>query len=407
MNSVREPKLNPATRLCEVIGKDSRIAIGAISGTSADGVDVVIVHLEGHGRNIKWKILANKVIPYPPELKKRILRCSEGGGVKDACLLNYAVGISFAEAILKTIDESGVKISEVDFIGSHGQTIYHMPEYVKVGNIATRCSLQVGSPAVIAEHTGLITVGDFRCRDIAAGGHGAPIIAYVDWALLTSNTVGRLVQNIGGIANVTVLPPNATLSEVYAFDTGPGNMVIDEVMRILYGVEYDVNGETARKGSINNNLLRELMNHWFIKAKPPKTASRREFGRRFAEYSIRKGLRMGISKEDIVATVTALTVASIVYNYDRFILRSPFHKYREVIVSGGGTKNKFIMERLRDELRKRGLRLLTHEDLGIDSKFKESLGMAILAHEALSGIPNNVPRATGARKAVVMGLIAL
>ncbi len=407
VNGLVESRLNLAMRLSEVMSRDSRIAVGAMSGTSADGVDVVVVRLEGHGRNIKWKILASRVVPYPLELKKRILMCSEGGRVKDVCLLNYVVGISFARAILRTIDESGIRVSEVDFIGSHGQTVYHMPEYIKIGDIATRCSLQVGSPAVIAEHTGLITVGDFRCRDVAAGGHGAPIIAYVDWALLTSSEVGRLVQNIGGIANVTVLPPNATLSEVYAFDTGPGNMVIDEVMRILYGVECDVDGETARRGNVSNSLLRELMNHWFIKAKPPKTAGRREFGRRFAEYAIRKGLKMGISKEDIVATVTALTVESIVYNYDRFVLRSHSHRYREVIVGGGGTKNRFIMERLRDELRKRGLRLLTHEDLGIDSKFKESLGMAILAHEALSGIPNNVPKATGAKKAVVMGLIAL
>jgi len=363
--------------------------------------------LKGHGRNIRWRILASRVIPYPPELKKRVLRCSEGGSVEDVCLLNYVVGISFARAIMRTLDESGIKKSEVDLVGSHGQTVYHMPEYLKVGDIETRCSLQVGSPAVIAEHVGLITVGDFRCRDIAVGGHGAPIISYVDWALLTSDRTGRLVQNIGGIANVTVLPPRATLSEVYAFDTGPGNMVIDEVMRILYGVEYDVDGETARRGNVDGNLLRELMDHWFIKAKPPKTAGRREFGRRFAEYAIRKGLKIGLSKQDIVATVTALTVESIVYNYDRFVLRSSSRKYTEVIVGGGGTKNRFIMERLRDELKERGLRLLTHEDLGIDSKFKESLGMAILAHEALSGIPNNVPKATGAKKAVVMGLIAL
>lgn len=402
-----EPNVNLASRLHQVMSKDSRIVVGSMSGTSADGVDVVIVHLKGHGRNIRWRILASRVIPYPPELKKRVLRCSEGGSVEDVCLLNYVVGISFARAIMRTLDESGIKKSEVDLVGSHGQTVYHMPEYLKVGDIETRCSLQVGSPAVIAEHVGLITVGDFRCRDIAVGGHGAPIISYVDWALLTSDRTGRLVQNIGGIANVTVLPPRATLSEVYAFDTGPGNMVIDEVMRILYGVEYDVDGETARRGNVDSNLLRELMDHWFIKAKPPKTAGRREFGRRFAEYAIRKGLKIGLSKQDIVATVTALTVESIVYNYDRFVLRSSSRKYTEVIVGGGGTKNRFIMERLRDELKERGLRLLTHEDLGIDSKFKESLGMAILAHEALSGIPNNVPKATGAKKAVVMGLIAL
>lgn len=387
--------------------KENRLVVGAMSGTSADGVDVVVVNLEGHGRNIRWRLVAKEIVPYPIDIKKKILASSERGGVRDACLLNYVIGFLFAKAIMSVMASSGISTSDVDAVGSHGQTVYHMPEYKEIGDIASRCSLQLGNPAVIAETTGLITVGDFRSRDIAAGGHGAPIIAYVDWALLTSNNTGRLIQNIGGIANVTVLPPNADLSEVYAFDTGPGNMVIDEVMRFLYGVEFDASGTTAMEGDVSYTLLEELMENRFIKAPPPKTAGRQEFGRRFAEFVIKRGNRLGLSKKDIVATVTMLTVKSIVYNYDKYILKSFGKKFSEVILGGGGVKNKFILRELEKELRKRDLKLLTHEDVGIESKYKEALGMSVLAHEALSGIPNNVPGATGASRRVVMGLIAL
>lgn len=399
--------MNLALRLYQVMNKESRLIIGAMSGTSADGVDVVVVSLEGHGRSIKWRLISKGVLPYPTDVKRRILYSSERGCAEEICVLSFVIGHLFSKAIIEVLESSAISTSEVDAIGSHGQTIYHMPEYTKVGNTLTRCSLQIGNLSVIAENTGLITVGDFRSRDVAAGGHGAPIIAYVDWALLTSKTVGRLVQNIGGIANVTVLPPNASLSEVYAFDTGPGNMVIDEVMRTLFATDLDVDGTTAAKGSPSDALLEELMNHWFIKAPPPKTAGRREFGRSFANYVIKKGFRMGLTKEDIVATVSMLTVKSIVYNYDKYVLKNPKRRFSEVILGGGGVRNKFIVRELERELRKRGLRLLLHEELGVDSKFKEALGMAVLTHEALSGIPNNVPRATGARKAVVMGLIAL
>ncbi|MCX8184507.1 MAG: anhydro-N-acetylmuramic acid kinase [Sulfolobales archaeon] len=398
---------NPIQRLLQVISEDRRLIIGVISGTSADGVDVVVVDLENHGRSIKWRFISKGVVPYPLEMKKRILLSSEVGSVEDVCILNYAVGRFFARAIATVLEDSGINPSEVDAIGSHGQTVYHMSEYVSIENIVTRCTLQLGNLSVIAEDTGVITVGDFRSRDIAAGGQGAPIIAYVDWALLTSNNTGRLIQNIGGIANVTVLPPNADLSEVYAFDTGPGNMVIDEVMRILYGVEFDLNGSEAMDGNVSPKLLNELMAHDFIYSPPPKTAGRREFGRRFTEYAIKKGLSLGLSKKDIVATISMFTVKSIVYNYDKYVLKNSEKKFSEVVLGGGGTRNRFIVRELEKELKKRGLKLLSHEELGIDSKYKEALGMAVLAHETLSGISNNVPKATGALKQVVMGLIAM
>jgi len=399
--------LDPARRLVELMGRDRRVIAGAMSGTSADGVDVVVVELEGHGRGIRWRVITQGVVPYDQELRRAVLRTSEGGTCRDVCVLHFAVGQYFARVVAEVLEVGGVKVGEVDAVGSHGQTVYHMPEYVRVDRVSTRCTLQVGHPAVIAEHLSLPVVGDFRVRDVAAGGQGAPIIAYVDWALLSDPRTGRLVQNIGGIANVTVLPPGAGLGEVYAFDTGPGNMVIDEAMRVLYGLDYDEGGSTASRGSPDGRLLEELMRHPFVRAPPPKTAGRREFGRRFVERVVRRGLSLGLSKEDVVATLTTFVVRSIVYNYDRYVLRRYRGRISEVVLGGGGARNRYLVRELERELREKGIRLITHEELGVDPKYKEALGMAVLAHEALSGIPNNVPRATGARRQVVMGVIAL
>jgi len=264
----------------------------------------------------------------------------------------------------------------------------------------------LGSVQVIAERTGLITIGNFRVRDIAAGGQGAPIIAYVDYSLLSDPEKGRLVQNIGGIANVTVLPKNPEIEDIYAFDTGPGNSLIDFTVNILYPeLSYDPDGEIASKGSCDEEILRELMANEYITRPPPKTTGREVFSRSLAKKIIEKGLSKGLSKDDLVATVTMFTVKSIIKNYDLFIL--PRVKVEEVIVGGGGVRNKTLIKYFEEELRKRGLKMLKHEDFGIDSKIKEALGMAILAHTTLSGIPNNVPGATGAKRSVVMGEIAL
>jgi len=243
-------------------------------------------------------------------------------------------------------------------------------------------------------------------RDIAVGGQGAPIIAYVDYTILAHPSIGRAVQNIGGIANVTVIPPNASIDDVYAFDTGPGNTLIDYAVSTLYrDLSYDPGGEIASRGSPDEEILEELMGHPFISAPPPKTTGREVFGKDMVLRVIEKARSKGLSKEDIVATLTMFTVKSIVHNYKLYVL--PRGGIREVIVGGGGTRNKTLMKWLEEELKRLGLRVALHEDLGIDSKIKEALGMAILAHETLSGVPNNVPGATGARKKVVMGEIAL
>jgi len=394
-------------RLRHISELDDRLVVGLMSGTSADGVDAVLAELRGHGRGMRFRIIGKHLRPYPSELRRAVLRYLETGDAKSTCVLNFAIAREFASAVNELLGGLGIDRREVHLVASHGQTVYHAPRCASVNGIRERCTLQLGSVAVIAEYTGVLTVGDFRVRDVAAGGEGAPIIAYVDYALLSHPRRGRAVQNIGGIANVTVLPPNPRLGDVYAFDTGPGNMMIDEAVRILTRgeLQYDVDGGLASRGTVDEQLLEKLMQHPFVRAPPPKTTGREEFGRHFTQRVVEEGLRRGLRPEDIVATLTAFTVKSIVYNYDRYVL--PRVRIEEVVVGGGGVRNRVLMEMLRQELRQRGIRLVTHEELGIDSKFKEALGMAVLGHEALSGVPNNVPGATGAGRRVVMGVFAL
>ncbi|MGB9718607.1 MAG: anhydro-N-acetylmuramic acid kinase [Thermoproteota archaeon] len=395
-----------ARRLVDKIFSEERVVAGLMSGTSADGVDIVIVKIRGFGRDVKYEVLHKDTVPYPGELKRYILDSVEQGSVRDVCLLNHLVSEAFSDALKNSLGASRISLNDIDLVGSHGQTLHHFPEYVSVGGFSSRCSLQLGSVQVIAERTGLTTIGNFRARDIAAGGQGAPIIAYVDYSLLSDPVKGRLVQNIGGIANVTVLPRNPETKDVYAFDTGPGNSLIDFTVGMLYPeLPHDPGGEIASKGSCDEEILRGLMAHEYITRPPPKTTGREVFSRSFAKRIIEKGLGKGLSKEDLVATVTMFTVKSIVKNYDLFIL--PKTRVEEVIVGGGGVRNKTLMKHFEEELRRRGLRMLKHEDVGIDSKVKEALGMAILAHATLSGVPNNIPGATGAERSVVMGEIAL
>ncbi len=398
--------VNPVKRLIDIAMRETRIVAGLMSGTSADGVDIAIMEITGSGRGVKYRILGKGVEKYPSGLRSMILRTLDSGGLHDVCALNFLIARFFAKAFENTREVLGIKRGEIDLVGSHGQTVYHFPEFIRIDDLVSRCTLQLGSVQVVAEDTGIITIGNFRVRDIAAGGMGAPIIAYVDYALLSSPNTGRAIQNIGGIANVTVLPPDPSIDSIYAFDTGPGNSLIDYAVSILYGdMEYDPDGEIASRGSPDPEILEELMGHPFIRAPPPKTTGREVFGKSLVLRVIERARAKGLSREDIVATLTMYTVESIIYNYKEYIL--PRVKIGEVIVGGGGTRNKTMMGWLRKHLESLGLRVLVHEDLGIDSKIKEAMGMALLAHETLNGVPNNVPGATGALRRVVMGEIAL
>jgi anhydro-N-acetylmuramic acid kinase len=331
-----------------------------------------------------------------------VLHACLHGTVAEICELNFLLGEFFARAALTVIRQANRKPSQITAVGSHGQTIHHLP------NAKTPSTLQIGEPCVIAERTGITTVGDFRVRDMAAGGQGAPLVPYADWALFTHDQRPRIIQNIGGIGNLTLLPPRAELDDVVAFDTGPGNMVIDAAVTALSRGKqtFDRNGRLAAAGQTSPELLADCMKHPFIRRDLPKTTGREEFGEMFLSWLLARARRRRLTDADIVATVTEFTAASIANAYRRFVL--PKLNARDlaklqIILGGGGVKNPTLVRLLFEHI---GVgTLCTHEDFGIPSSAKEPLAFAILAHETLLGKPGNVPAVTGARRAVALGKI--
>ena len=386
-------------KLLEITGKKKRKVIGLMSGTSADGVDAALVEIEGCGLNTKVRLVEFITYRLSEGVRQGIFKAflPSSFSVEDVCELNFMIGDDFAEAALAVISRAGLDASEVDLIGSHGQTICHLP----YGDIPS--TLQIGEPAVIANRTGIVTVGDFRVADVAAGGQGAPLVPYVDFLLLRDNEKSRAIQNIGGIGNVTVLPAGGGLEEILAFDTGPGNMIIDEIMVIITeGKErYDRDGEMASQGVPNKALLQKLLSHLFILRPPPKTTGREEFGAHFAREIFNEARQRRISDVDLLATVTAYTAECIYQNYERFIL--PEYNIAEILVSGGGLRNLTLMKLL--EKRFYPIPVRSVEDFGLMSDAKEAIAFAVLANETINGNPGNVPSATGAERPVVLGKI--
>ena len=379
-----------------------QLIVGLMSGTSADGIDAVVAEIAGSGRQLRARVLAHTHQPFSPVMRRRILHLCLHGTVAEICELNFALGEHFARAALAAIRQAKRKPVDIAAIGSHGQTIHHLP------NARMPSTLQIGEPAVIAERTGITTVADFRVRDMAAGGQGAPLVPYADWALFTDKTKPRIVQNIGGIGNLTFLPPRAELDQVIAFDTGPGNMVMDALVTALTRgrQSFDRDGRWAARGHVSDKLLAEMMAHPFLRRRPPKTTGREEFGEMFLSRMLASARRLRLRPEDMVATATAFTAETIADAYRRFVfpkLTAAERAALQIILGGGGAKNPT----LRDMLARRiGMgTLLTHEDFGIANAAKEALAFAILAHETLLGRPGNVPSATGARRAVVLGKI--
>jgi anhydro-N-acetylmuramic acid kinase len=395
-------------RLLEIISKGKRKVVGLMSGTSADGVDAALVEIEGCGLDTDIRLIEFDTRPFPKDVQNRIFElfssasrnqsvASSTCSVRDVCEMNFVLGDIFAQAALDVIAQAGLRTSEVDLIGSHGQTICHLPDS------SIRSTLQIGEPAVIAQRTGIVTVGDFRVADVAAGGQGAPLVPYVDFLLFRDSEKSRAIQNIGGISNVTVLPAGGNMEDILAFDTGPGNMVIDETVRIVTDAQrdYDHNGAMASKGVPSSNLLRELLSHPFLRSPPPKTTGREEFGTHFARELVDKARKSGISDVDLIATVTAYTAECIYQNYEQFIL--PEYDISEILVSGGGLHNVKLMDLLRAKFNSVSVRSV--EDFGLVSDAKEAVAFAVLANETVNGNPGNVPGATGAKYPVVLGKI--
>ncbi|MEW9096046.1 MAG: anhydro-N-acetylmuramic acid kinase AnmK [Clostridiaceae bacterium] len=383
-------------KLIKLYNKDKKLVVGLMSGTSLDGIDCALVQIEGNGINTKIKPMYFDNLPMPDDIRREILQCCsvENSNVEKICRLNFNLGELFAHAVISLCNKNKIELSHIDLIGSHGQTIYHIPQ---------NSTLQIGELSVIAERTNIPVIGDFRVRDVAAGGHGAPLVPYPEYLLYRSKNKTRILQNIGGIGNATILPKNATLDQVIAFDTGPGNMIIDRVVFELTNGEkgFDKDGGIARKGKVHKKILDDMMNHPYMKTLPPKTTGREVFGVDYTKRLLDKCSSMNLCKEDIVATITAFTVESIAYHYEKYV----FNKYHvdEVIIGGGGSYNNTLISMLEQRLPM--ISIKTQEDFGYFSDAKEAIAFAILANEAIHGNYNNVPSVTGAKHPVIMGKI--
>ena len=379
------------------------IVAGVMSGTSADGINVALVQLSARGRGgPRHTLLAHSEYPFPAPVRRAILGMmnAELARVADLARLNFLLGELYAEAVIRTARKYRVKI---DLVGCHGQTLYHQGTADRFLGRKLAVTWQTGEGAVVAARLGVPVVSDFRPADMAAGGKGAPLVPFLDYLLYRDPRVGRIAQNIGGIANLTAIAAGASLGQVVAFDTGPGNMVIDAAMEDLFGKHYDRDGRIAGTGRVLDGVIARLLRAPFFRQKPPRTAGREEFGREYVSRFLQ--LCRGASKADIVATSTALTARSIVDAVRRFVLRTP-HRYREMIVSGGGTKNPTLMAMLHGELDALGLTLRFSDEFGIPSEAKEAVAFALLAHETWQRRPSNVPSATGAKRAAILGKIS-
>ncbi|MDN5276600.1 MAG: anhydro-N-acetylmuramic acid kinase [Clostridiales bacterium] len=394
-------------RLIEIYRKKERLVIGLMSGTSVDGIDAALVRIRGKGLDTKIELLEFENFSYDDHVRERIFELFEPSTstVEKICHMNFLLGELFAEAALKIIKKVHMSPNNVDLIGSHGQTIYHIPQIIEDLSYRIKSTFQIGEPAVIAERTGIVTVGDFRVRDVAAGGDGAPLVPYTDYILYRNPENTIALQNIGGIANVTVLPAACGVEDVMAFDTGPGNMVIDEVVKRVTGgvLKYDKDGHLASKGRVNSQLLDELLKDEYFVKRPPKTTGREYFGASYVDRLMERAARLNLDKCDLVATVTALTAKSIANSYRDFIM--PLYKIDRVIISGGGSYNKTLVRMIKEYLPE--VEVMTQEDMGFNSDAKEAVAFAILANEAINGHFNNIPKATGAKHPVVMGKVCM
>ncbi len=403
------------------------IVAGVMSGTSADGINVALVRFASEAGRARgpsphkhlgsdFELLGHEEYPFPAPVRRAILAMmnAELARVADLSRLNFLLGELYAEAVAKTARKHRVKL---DLVGCHGQTLYHQGVAERFLGRKLAVTWQTGEGAVIAARLGVPVVSDFRPADIAAGGKGAPLVPFLDYLVYRDwgrdrrggrIAQNRIAQNIGGIANLTAIPAGASPRQVIAFDTGPGNMVIDAVMEELYGRRYDRDGKVAASGRVLSGVIVRLLRAPFFRQKPPRTAGREEFGREYVGRFLQ--LCHGASKSDVVATATALTARSIADAVQRFVVprfgARLKKKSRQMIVSGGGAKNPTLIAMLRDAMAPLAISLHFSDEFGLPAEAKEAVAFALLAHETWHRRPSSVPSATGAKRAAILGKIS-
>lgn len=389
----------------ELRNKEKRLVIGLMSGTSGDGIDAALVEISGYGTSTKVRRVGFSVMDFAPEVKQKILSVAEGSPVSAAefCRLKTLIGRLHGEACLKVCRECGVEPSDIDLVGFHGQTVWHIPTAEDYCGDHFASTLQIGEEAEIAEMVGCPVVGDFRVRDVACGGQGAPLVPYTEYLLYRSEEKCVALQNIGGIGNVTVMPAGCSLDQLVAFDTGPGNMIIDALVRRMTGDElhYDKDGAIAASAEICQPLLDWMMEDPYLKLQPPKTTGREVYGAVYVDQLLEKAKEFGADMTRTVATATRFTSECIAQGLKDFAPAMP----ERLIVCGGGAHNPEILRGLRELLP--GCEVVPGDALGIPADEKEAVAFAILANEFIFASPSNAPAATGAKRPVVLGKLSL
>ena len=385
--------------------KEERLVIGLTSGTSADGIDAALVRIQGCGGGVELDLVTFDTLSFSGSVRSRILAAQgpDPVPIKEVVLLSSYLGELYAHASKHICQKASINLMEVDFVGCHGQTLYHHPAREALPGFEVNGTLQIGNPAVLAERTGLVVVSDFHSRDMAVGGQGGPLSAYLDYLLYNHRSRGRVALNIGGIANVTAMGADAPFEEITAFDTGPGNCLIDlAISHFTKGKQaFDKDGLWARQGKADEKLLAMMMQHPYLQQVPPKTADKDLFGRGFFNMILK--IAAGMRASDVVASLTEYTVRSIVEGIHRFVPEEV--RFEEIIVSGGGAQNPALIEGL--GLRLPMVAIVSGDQYRITSRAKEAVLMAFLANETLMGMPGNVPSATGARNPVMLGNITM
>jgi anhydro-N-acetylmuramic acid kinase len=383
---------------------------GVMSGTSADGVDVVVCRIGPGPGSPRVKLIGMVGTPYPKAVRAAVLRVMEGEALPAAEMsrLNWRLGEIYARTVANAAETLGVKVG---LVGCHGQTVHHEAKGTRYLGTRMRSTWQMGEAAVVAERMRCPVVSDFRPADLAAGGQGAPLVPMLDWSLFRSNRVNRVLQNLGGIGNLTALPAGCGVDEVLAFDTGPGNMVIDACMQALFGRALDRDGQVARKGRVLQEVVEGLMRERYFSALPPKSCGREEFGAAYAERLMGMCRKVGGNDADCVATATALTAESVLAAYRDFVVgHFDGAKTRaakvEFCVAGGGAKNGTLMAMLREGFAELGVSVRLMDELGVPAQAKEGMAFALLAWLTWHGMSGNVPAATGAKRAAVLGKIS-